>query len=68
MKDLTLGVQIIVKTLNLKISCCHLADYIFTSKNCTGTHAERAAGLFFLIQPIISLFSGVFLAVAVILG
>ena len=28
MKDLLLCVQVVVKTLNLEISRCHLADYI----------------------------------------
>ena len=36
------------------------------SKNCTKVRAARAARLFFLIQPIRSLFSGVFVVVAVV--
>ena len=56
MKDLLLFVNVVVKTLNLKIVICQT-----TSKNCTKVRAARAARLFFLIniQPIRSLFSGV---------
>ena len=49
------------KTLNFKISRCHLHT---TSKNCTKVRAARAARLFFLIQPIKSLFSDVVAAAA----
>ena len=52
MKDLLLFVNVVVKTLNLKIVICQT-----TSKNCTKVRA--AARLFFLIQPSRSLFSGV---------
>jgi len=58
MKDLLLGVQVVVKTLNLEISRCRLA------KNST---TVRAARLFFLVYPIKSLFPGVVVAVAVVL-
>ena len=54
MKDLLLFVNVVVKTLNLKIVICQT-----TSKNCTKVRAACAARLFFLIQPIRSLFSGV---------
>ena len=70
MKDL-LCVRVVVKTLNLEISRCHLAEYVIwqnTSKNCTKVRAARAARLFFLIQPIRSLFSGVVVAFAVVLA
>ena len=61
MKDLLLRVHVVVKTLNLEISRCHLAE------NSAQVRAARAARLFFLIQPIRSLFSGVVVAVAVVL-
>ena len=48
MKDLLLCVHVVVKTFNLQISRCNLA-----------ARAAHAARLFFLIQPIRSLFSGV---------
>ena len=54
MKDLLLCDNVVVKTLNLKI-----VIWQTTSKNCTKVPAARAARLFFLIQPIRSLFSGV---------
>ena len=53
MKDLLLCALVVVKTLTLEISLCHLAT---TSKNCTKVRAARAARLFFLIQPIRSFF------------
>jgi len=58
-----LGVYAVVKTLNLKISRCHLVDCV---KELTNVRAARAARLFFLIQPIRSLFSVVVFAVAVV--
>ena len=54
MNDLLLCVDVVVKTLNLKI-----VIWQATSKNCTKKWAARAARLFFLIQPMRSLFSGV---------
>ena len=39
-----------------------------SAKNCTKMRAARAAQLFFLIQPIRSLFSGVVVAVAIVLA
>ena len=57
MKDLLLSVHVVFETLNLEISRCHLADY-----------AARAARSFLLIQPIRSLFSGIVVAVAVVLA
>jgi len=65
MKDLLLCVHVVLKTLNLEISRCHLAAYV---KELSKTRAARAARLFFLIQPIRSLFSGVVVAVAVVLA
>ena len=64
MKDLLLCVHGVVKTLNLGISRCHLADYVkeFYFK-VRGAHAAR---LFFLIQPIGALFSGVVVGVTVV--
>ena len=59
MKDLLLGVKVVVKTLNFEISRCRLAN------NSTRVRAARAARLFFLIYPIRSLLSGVVVAVAV---
>ena len=57
MKDLLLCVHVVVKKkMELEISRCHSAD---TSKNCTKARAAGAARLFFIIQPIRSLFSGV---------
>ena len=61
MKDLLLGV--VVKTLNVEISRCHLADYV--KEFCTKVPAARGARLFFHIEPIRSLFSGVVVAVAI---
>ena len=57
MKDLQLYVHVVVKTLNLEISRVYLADY--TSKNATKVRAAHVARLFYLIQPITSLFSTV---------
>ena len=65
MKDLLLCVHVIVKTLILEISRRHLADYRTASNNSTKVRAARVARLFFFIQPIRSLFSGVVVAVAV---
>ena len=45
MKDLLLCVRVVVKTLNLEISRCHLQ---ITPKNLTEMRAEGAAGFFFL--------------------
>ena len=59
-KDLLLCVYVVAKTLNLKFS---FVIRQATSKNCTKVRAARAARLFFLIQPIRSLFSGVVVAV-----
>ena len=56
------GVHVVVKTLNVEIARCHLEDYVKElSKN--KVRAARAARLFFLIQPMRSLFSGVVVAV-----
>ena len=49
----------------MKISRCHLADYV---EICTKKRAARATRLFFLIQPIKSLISGVFVAVAFVVS
>ena len=54
MNDLLLCVNVVVKTLTLEIVIWQTA-----SKDCTKERAARAARLFFLIQPIRSLFSGV---------
>ena len=43
----------------------HVVIWQTTSKNCTKVRAARAARLFLLIQPIISLFCGVIVVVAV---
>ena len=59
MKELRLCVHVVVKTLNLEISRCHLADYV---KELSKVRAARAARLFFFIQPIRSLFSSVIFA------
>ena len=60
-------------TLSLKpeIWKFHVVVWQTTSKNCTkvrAARAARAARLFFLIQPIRALFSGVLFAVAVVLA
>ena len=66
MKDLLLCVHVVIKILNLEISCCHLADYVKAFRRLrTKVRAARAARLIFLIQPIRSLFPGVSVAVAV---
>ena len=62
MKDLLLFVHVVVKTLNLEIPRCHLAEYV--KKIGAEVRAARVARLFFLIQPIRSLFSGVVFAFA----
>ena len=51
-------------SLKPKIWKIHVVIWQTTSKNCTKVRAARAARLFFLIQPIRSLFSGVVVAVA----
>ena len=61
MKNLLLRVHVVVETLNLEISR-RLADYV--KKFYKGACRTRAAQLFFLVQPIRSLFSGVVSAVA----
>ena len=61
MKDLILRVHVVVKTLNLEISRRHLAGYV-KELYVLKVRAARAARLFFLSQPIRSLFSGVVLA------
>ena len=60
MKDLLLGVRVVVKNLKVEILPCRFADYV---KKCYSTKVRgaRAARLFFLIQPISSLLPGVFL-------
>ena len=51
MKDLLLGVLVVVKTLNLIMSRCHLAaGYVRELR------AARAVRLLFFIQPITSFF------------
>ena len=53
MRDLLLCVHVVVETLNMEIPRCRLTD---TSDNSSKVRAARAARLFFLIQPIGSLF------------
>ena len=65
MKDLLLCVHLGIKTLNFEMSPCLWQT---TSKISTKVRAARAARLFFLIQPIRSLFSGVVVAVAVVIS
>ena len=57
-------------TLSLKPSIWEFHDAIWetSAKNCTRMRAARAAQLFFLIQPIRSMFSGVVVAVAIVLA
>ena len=58
-------------TLSLKRSIWEFHDAIWETsakKNCTRMRAASAAQLFFLIQPIRSLFSGVVAAVAIVLA
>ena len=55
-----LCVHVVVKTINFEISRCHFVE------NATKVRAARAARLFFLIQPIRSLFSGAVVAIAVV--
>ena len=67
MKDLLLCVDVVVKTSNLKIS----RSLWLTStapNNSTKVRAALVARLFFLVHPIRSLFSGVVVAVAVVLA
>ena len=65
MKNLSLQTCVVVRTSNMKISRCPLADYV---KNCIKKRAARAARLFFLIQPIKSLICGVVVVVAVVIS
>ena len=64
MKDWLLCVQVVVKTINFMKF--HVVIWQTTSENSIKVRAARAARLFFLIQPIRSLFSGVVFAVAVV--
>ena len=59
--DLLLCVHVVVKSISLEILRCHLALYVREIYK----NAARATRLFFLIQRIRSLFSGVVVAVAV---
>lgn len=71
MKHLMLGVQIIVETLNLKINYFHVAIWQTTfvrQRIVLKCMLNVQQDNFFLIQPIKSLFSGVFVTVAVIPG
>ena len=63
MKDLLLRASVVVRTSNMKNSRRRLADFV---KHCTKKRAARAARLFFFIEPIKSLISGVVLDVAVV--
>ena len=65
MEDLLLCVHDVAKNVNLEI--IHVI-WQTTSNNWTQVRAARAARLFFPIQPIRSLFSGVLVAVAVVLA
>ena len=58
MKDLLLRDRVVIRPSKMKISGRRL-----TSKNCPKKRAARAAGLCFLIRPIILLICGVVLAV-----
>ena len=53
MKDLVSRVHVVVKALNLKVSRCHLADYV---KELYKVRDACEARLFFPIQPIRSSF------------
>ena len=53
MKDLLLGIHVVVKNVKLKISPCGFADNV-KKYNSTKLRGARAARLFFLIQPISS--------------
>ena len=64
-KSLLLCIHV-VKTLNLEIWRCHYWET--ASNNCTKLLLVHEAPLSFLIQPIRSLFSGVVVAVAVVLA
>ena len=64
-KDLLLCVHVVVKTLNLKISRWYLTDYV---KELYLSACRTCSTIIFLIQPIRSLFSGVVVAVAVVLA
>jgi len=64
MKDLTLRSRVVVRTSNMKIPLCLLTDYV---KKLHQTRAARAARLFFLVQAIKSLISGVVVAIAVVI-
>ena len=68
MKDLLSCVHVVVETLNLEIQ---VVIWQTAFKNLTKVRAARAAcaaRLFLVIQPIRSLFSGVVVAVAVVLA
>ena len=60
MKDLLLWFHVVVKTKTWKL---HVVIWQTMSENCTKVRAARAARLFFLVQPIRLLFSGVVFAV-----
>ena len=67
MEDFLLCVDV-VKTLNLEISRIVIWQTSTASNNTAKVRAARVARLFFLIQPIKSLFSGLVVAVAVVLA
>ena len=54
--------------MKLNIWMFHIAIWLTTSKKCIKLRAARTARLLFLIQPILLLFSGAIVAVAVNLG
>ena len=56
MKDLLLRARVVVRTSNMKISRCRLADYVKTLHQ---KRAARAARLVFFVQPIKLLIYGV---------
>ena len=61
MRDLLLCVHVVISKI-------HVVIWQTTSKYCTKVRAARAARLFFLLQPIKSLCSGVVVAIAVVLA
>ena len=65
MKDSLLRVHVVVETFNLESSRCHLADYV---KELYQSACPTCSTIFFLIQPIRSLFSCVVVVVAVVLA
>ena len=65
MKDLLLGLYVVVQTSNLETSRSRLADTSKNSGEMRAARAARAARLFFLIYPIGSFFSGLVVVVAV---